>query len=314
MGLGQDETAAQAAVRQLQEQAERARQMEPYTSSYQQYREPFHDFMQSRQEFEEWRKSRQPQTKQEPWYHSLGEVYRAPEWNPQWLSMVEQTPEGRIVSKPGFPADIGIKAEAYAHYRREVRDKLETNPAEFIAPIAQHVAQQVAAQVMQQQFGQQQEVSSLSSFRQQNANWLYENEGGQFKTRQHYEPRTGRMEEMPVLSKKGQRFIELVMQRDSYQKQRGMNLDYADQLHWAQMALSNELYQQQQTQTPAQPQTPAPTDTPQATAREEANENWLKTNSNGHRANGAAAVSHGAAVLDFGAELAAGFNAAKKRF
>lgn len=254
----------------VQQQSE-FQQHVPYYRSYLQNRDAFTQFMQQQNQAAARQQAQgQAQGQSDPYWAS---VWKPPvEFNPLWLSQIQKDPAtGNLIGPP----EVIAKYEQYANYQRERQHEFWQNPVKFMEPAVRHLATEVAQQMVRQHLGQYQEVQRSMSFVNSPDNiWLYEkdpNTGGPLVSQQ-WNPQTGAMESLRVLSPEGRRFAELVNLEHRRQAQRGYT-DTNEQQELAMLRLRAELSQRQ---TAPQPANPAPPAAPQQTPLAAANAQFMQ--------------------------------------
>lgn len=97
--------------------------------------------------------------------------WEAPEFNPQWGSMVIQDEAtGLFYGKPGTPHEIVNKVNAYATYKAEY----DRDPAKFMNQMVEHKAREIAQTTFREQFEAQARTATVSQIVAENRDWLYQ--------------------------------------------------------------------------------------------------------------------------------------------
>lgn len=263
VNLPEAEDQAMQQIQTWMQQQNEFQQHVPFYRSYLQNRDAFTQFMQQQAAS---RQQAQPtgQDQNDPYWAS---VWKPPvEFNPLWLSQIQRDPTtGNLIGPP----DIVAKYEQYAAYQRERQQEFWQNPVKFMEPAVRHLAAEVAQQMVGQHLGQYQDAQRSMAFVNSPENiWLYErdpNTGAPVVASQ-WNPQTGAMENLRVLSPEGRRFAELINIEHRRQAERKY-YDLHEQQEMAMLRLRAELSQRQQTiQQPVNPAMPAPQQTPLAAA------------------------------------------------
>lgn len=102
-------------------------------------------------------------------------AWEAPEFNKQWLNLVEQDPQtGMILAKQGVPYEIATKVQAYLDWK----DKYDANPSAVMNDMVREAAREEASTLYQRQFQEQQTRQVAQSIVTQNSAWFYAKDAG----------------------------------------------------------------------------------------------------------------------------------------
>lgn len=135
--------------------------------------------------------------------------YKAPEFNPAWLSMVEKTPEGDLRLRPGADPAILPKLHAYQNHQAEVAQQLTRDPVAYLKDMIEHVTAEKAQAIVQEQFQKAQGDQYVNTFLKDNSNWLLQADSqGRYITN----PATGHA----MLSPAGERFLHYMKEAEQY--------------------------------------------------------------------------------------------------
>jgi len=131
------------------------------------------EYASNKQKYQEWLQSQQqPKTEEQPRW-----------WNPPkvedtWKQYIIRDPEtGREVVDPSAPLEAKAALQNYQAYTTNFAKKLVTDPESTLKPFVEQVAMQKAQELVQQQLGQYTAQNYVQSLEQQNADWLYDQQG-----------------------------------------------------------------------------------------------------------------------------------------
>lgn len=196
-GNFQTEQQALQHLAQVARQASEWRQLAGYGQQYLQHQQEFQEFQRQRQE----QQARQ-QAQQQSWW-------KAPEYDPSWLSKVYRDPQtGELRSLPGHDPLIVQKLMAWTDHQRGFLDRFAQDPMKAIQPGIEQLIDQRAQQLIQQHLGGYQERSQARQIVSQHGSWIYErgNDGQPLR-----DPATNQ----PVLNEWGKRYAHYVAQAES---------------------------------------------------------------------------------------------------
>ncbi len=188
-----------AALQHLVAQARQAQDQQHligYGREYVQHADAFQAFLKQQQEAQ----AKVQQASQEWW--------KAPEFDPTWLSKLYSDPTtGEIKALPGADPRLADKYRQWTDHKARFLDQMAQDPVKAIRPGIEQVARQVAQELIQQHLGGYQAQQSAQSFVQQHSGWLHaRDQQGQLVVN----PQTGR----PQLSEWGQRFAGYVQEAE----------------------------------------------------------------------------------------------------
>ena len=151
---------------EYQRQLQQYQQVVPYANEY----------LQNRQAYEKWKAEQaaasQPRPAEKPkWWNppSVDEAYKS------YLIRDPQT--GREVIDPNAPLHAQEALRKYQDYTANFARKFVTDPEGTLKPFVEEVAMQKAQELVQQQLNQYQAKNYVASLEQQNADWLYDQNG-----------------------------------------------------------------------------------------------------------------------------------------
>lgn len=154
--------ASMQGYRDAQQQLRQYQDMMPATMDYVQNREKYQQWLQSQQ---------QPKQEPDPWWNP-------PKVEDTWKQYIIRDPEtGREVVDPNAPLDARAAIQNYQAYTTNFAKKLVTDPENTLKPFVEQVAMQKAQELVQQQLGQYTAQNYVQSLEQQNADWLYDQNG-----------------------------------------------------------------------------------------------------------------------------------------
>lgn len=236
-------------------------------------------YVQDRDQYTAWKRAQEEEARKKqaeqpkPWWN---QYWNPPEYNPAWQTMVRQDENGNLVPVPGAPIGVVEKVQQYQAYRREMADKLMSNPFQFFEEPVKHLATQVAQEMVQKNLQQYRDQMSAREFVNRESQWLYEHDqNGQRRFQSVVNPQTGSLEQQPVLSPLGQKLRDYVTEEARRQQSRGY-YDLEEQQRNAMTRVQLD-YALQQLEAKNNPQAPAPTvATPPPNPREATNAAFLK--------------------------------------
>lgn len=156
--------------------------------------------------------------------------YKAPEFNPAWLTMVEKTPEGDLRLRPGADPAILPKLHAYQNHQAEVAQQLTRDPVTYLKDLVEHVAAEKAQAIVQEQFQKAQGDQYVNTFLRDNSNWLLQQDS---QGRIVQNPATGQA----MLTPAGGRFLHYMQEAE----RKGANTPELQEAY-ATYALKSEMY------------------------------------------------------------------------
>lgn len=153
-------------LQEAQRQLTQYQQVVPYAQEY----------LQNRQAFEDWRKA-QAAEQQKAANPEPPKWWNPPQVKDSWKSFIVKDAEGNDVIDPNAPLEAQAALREYQSYTADFARKLVTDPENALKPLVEQVAAQKAQELVQQQLGQYQAQNFVSSLEQQNADWLYDEQG-----------------------------------------------------------------------------------------------------------------------------------------
>lgn len=151
---------------EYQRQLQQYQQVVPYATEYLQNRNAYLKWQ------EEQAKASAPKPQEKPKW-----------WNPPSVdeslkSYIIRDPQtGREVIDPNAPLHAQEALRKYQDYTANFARKFVTDPENTLKPFIEEVAMQKAQELVQQQLGQYQAQTYVQSLEQQNADWLYDQNG-----------------------------------------------------------------------------------------------------------------------------------------
>jgi len=151
---------------EYQRQLQQYQQVVPYANEY----------LQNRQAYEKWKAEQaaasQPKPAEKPkWWNppSVDESYKS------WI--IRDPSTGKEVIAPDAPYEAKVALQKYQAYTADFARKFVTDPEGTLKPFIEDVAMQKAQELVQQQLNQYQTTNYVQSLEQQNADWLYDQNG-----------------------------------------------------------------------------------------------------------------------------------------
>lgn len=142
----------------------------PVTSEYLSKKEQFEQYLASQQQQAQQPAATQPRAEESPWWNppKVRDAYR------QYLVRDEN---GREIISPDAPLDARHALSEYQAYRANFAQKFLEDPQAALGPMVEKVAIERAESIVQERLGRMQEEQFVSSLEQQNADWLYDQNG-----------------------------------------------------------------------------------------------------------------------------------------
>jgi hypothetical protein len=135
------------------------------------------DYARNADQFRKWRES-QAQT-QQPAQPAKPKWWDPPQVKDTWRQYIVRDPEtGREVIAPDAPFEAQAAIRDYQAYTANFAKKFVTDPEGTLKPFIEDIAMQKAQELVQQSLGQYQAQSYVQGLEQQNADWLYDGQGG----------------------------------------------------------------------------------------------------------------------------------------
>lgn len=152
------------------------RESQKALSQYQQVVPYAQEYLRNQREFEAWRQAQAEASKPKP-------AEKPKWWNPPSVddslkSYIIRDPQtGKEIIDPNAPLSAQEKLRAYQDYTANFARKFVTDPENTLKPFVEEVAMQKAQELVQQHLSQYQAQNYVSSLEQQNADWLYDQNG-----------------------------------------------------------------------------------------------------------------------------------------
>lgn len=133
------------------------------------------EYMQNRQRYQEWLAAQQAQ-QQKP--QEQPKWWNPPQVKDTWRNYIIRDPQtGREVIDPNAPLEAKMALQEYQTYTADFAKRFVTNPEDTLKPFVEQVAMQKAQELVQQHLGQYTAQNYVQSLEQQNADWLYDQNG-----------------------------------------------------------------------------------------------------------------------------------------
>lgn len=133
------------------------------------------EYMQNRQRYQEWLNAQQAQAQKAP---EQPKWWNPPQVKDTWRNYIVRDPQtGREMIDPNAPMEAKMALQEYQTYTADFAKRFVTNPEETLKPFVEQVAMQKAQELVQQHLGQYTEQNYVQSLEQQNADWLYDQNG-----------------------------------------------------------------------------------------------------------------------------------------
>jgi len=133
--------------------------------------------------------------------------YKAPEFNQQWLSMVEKDEQGNLRLRPGADPAILPKLHAYQNHQAEVVRQMTSDPAGYLKDLVENIAAEKAQSLFQEQFQKIQGDQYVNTFLKDNSGWLLQQDS---QGRVVQNPATGQA----MLTPAGGRFLHYMQEAE----------------------------------------------------------------------------------------------------
>lgn len=147
-----------------------------HLDQFKQYAPATQEYLQNRQRYQEWLAAQQQASQPKP-------AEKPKWWNPPaiedtYKSYIIRDPQtGKEIIDPNAPLDAQMALRKYQDYTANFARKFVTDPENTLKPFIEEVAMQKAQELVQQQLGQYQAQTYVQSLEQQNADWLYDQNG-----------------------------------------------------------------------------------------------------------------------------------------
>ena len=132
------------------------------------------EYLQNKQAYEQWKaaQAQAPKAEEKPkWWNppSVDESYKS------WI--IRDPATGKEVIAPDAPYEAKVALQKYQAYTADFARKFVTDPENTLKPFIEDVARQKAEELVQAQLGQYTAKNYVQSLEQQNADWLYDQNG-----------------------------------------------------------------------------------------------------------------------------------------
>ena len=193
----QDDHAALQHLALAYRQAQQGSELARYGQEYLQHADEFQRYLAQRQAAAE-----QQRAQQQQWW-------KAPEYDPRWLSQITRDPTtGELKALPGQDPSVVSKYLAWTEHQRGFLERFAQDPMKAIGPGIEQVVRQMAGELIQQQLGGYTEQQRAAAFVTENSGWLHARDAsGQLVRDQGGQP---------TLSDWGQRFLGYVQEAQKY--------------------------------------------------------------------------------------------------
>lgn len=141
------------------------------------------EYLSRKEQFEQWMASQQQaQQAQQQAMPQQAKAEESPWWNPPkvrdaYKQYLVRDENGREVISPDAPLDARHALSEYQSYRANFAQKFLEDPQAALGPMIEKVAVERAESIVQERLGRMQEEQFVSSLEQQNADWLYDQNG-----------------------------------------------------------------------------------------------------------------------------------------
>lgn len=139
------------------------------------------EYLSKKEQFEQWLASQQQQAQQQiP--QPQQRVEESPWWNPPkvrdaYRQYLIRDQNGREVISEDAPLDARHALSEYQAYKANFAQKFLEDPQATLGPMVEKVAVERAESIVQERLSRMQEEQFVSSLEQQNADWLYDQNG-----------------------------------------------------------------------------------------------------------------------------------------
>lgn len=133
------------------------------------------EYMQNRQRYQEWLNAQQAQQQKQA---EPPKWWNPPQVKDTWKNYIVRDPQtGKEVIDPSAPLEAKMALQEYQTYTADFAKRFVTNPEDTLKPFIEQVAMQKAQELVQQHLGQYTAQNYVQSLEQQNADWLYDQNG-----------------------------------------------------------------------------------------------------------------------------------------
>lgn len=192
---------SEAAMEALLTAYQQQQQLGPYAQIGQQVA-PFYD------KFQAFLASQQQQTPagaQQP----APKLWDAPEFDPQWETLVARDSHGNIIPAPGAPPDIAMKYQRYVAWAQDRARQMVRDPIATLGPIIEDIAEKKAKALYEQNISQLRTQNVWERFANENSQWMVARD-------QQGQPMIDRLTGQPMLTLEGQQFDRYLQQANQY--------------------------------------------------------------------------------------------------
>ena len=160
--------AAHNGYQESQRQLQQYQQVIPYAQEY----------LQNKNAFDQWRAAQAAEAQKANAPEEPPKWWNPPDVKDSWKSYIVRDPEtGKEVIDPQAPLDAQQGLRDYQTYTADFARKLVTDPEAALKPMVEQIANQKAQELVSQHLGQYQAQNYVSSLEEQNADWLYDQNG-----------------------------------------------------------------------------------------------------------------------------------------
>jgi hypothetical protein len=157
---------AYSGLNEAQRQLQQYQQVVPYANEY----------LQNRNAYLKWQQDQV--AAQAPKPQERPKWWAPPEVDESYKGYIVRDPQtGKEVIDPNAPLHAQEALRKYQDYTANFARKFVTDPENTLKPFIEEVAMQKAQELVQQQLGQYQQQTYVSSLEKQNADWLYDQTG-----------------------------------------------------------------------------------------------------------------------------------------
>lgn len=103
-------------------------------------------------------------------------LWDAPEFDPQWLTMVAEDSQGNVIPRPGQSPEIAAKVQRFLSWSHQKARQMVHDPVSTLGPVIEHLAGKKAQEIVQQQVGALRNQAVWDNFTAQNERWLVQHD------------------------------------------------------------------------------------------------------------------------------------------
>jgi len=198
--LYQSYTGMQEAQRQLQQY----QQVVPYAQEY----------LRNQREYEAWKQQQAEAHRPKP--EEPPKWWNPPQVKDTWKSYIVRDPEtGREVISPDAPLEAQTALREYQSYTADFARRFVTDPEATLSPFIEQVAQKKAEELVNNALSGYQAQNYVQSLEQQNADWLYDQQGNVTREGQAIQAYIAQAQQMGIQSPEARwKFATGMLQRD----------------------------------------------------------------------------------------------------